>query len=83
MDSIHCCSSVSAINSRSFDSSNSKSLTLNLRNGFASISNPKVGSSLAPMGTFGNAQPKIVTGDAGYVLEDVPHLADYIPDLPV
>lgn len=82
MDSIHCCSSVSAINSRSFDSSNSKSLTLNLRNGFASISNPKVGSSRVPMGTFGNAQPKIVTGDAGYVLEDVPHLADYIPDLP-
>ncbi|KAJ9688269.1 hypothetical protein PVL29_014128 [Vitis rotundifolia] len=34
------------------------------------------------MGTAGNVQPKIVTGDAGYVLEDVPHLADYIPDLP-
>lgn len=27
--------------------------------------------------------PKIVTGDYGYVLEDVPHLTDYIPDLPV
>lgn len=26
---------------------------------------------------------KIVTGSAGYVLEDVPHLSDYIPDLPV
>lgn len=26
--------------------------------------------------------PKIVTGDYGYVLEDVPHLTDYIPDLP-
>ena len=26
---------------------------------------------------------KIVHGDAGYVLEDVPHLADFIPDLPV
>ncbi|KAJ4821896.1 ATP-dependent 6-phosphofructokinase 3 [Turnera subulata] len=25
---------------------------------------------------------KIVEGDNGYVLEDVPHLADYIPDLP-
>ncbi|EXB24699.1 6-phosphofructokinase 3 [Morus notabilis] len=25
---------------------------------------------------------KIVTGEAGYVLEDVPHLSDYIPDLP-
>ncbi|XP_020087795.1 ATP-dependent 6-phosphofructokinase 6-like [Ananas comosus] len=26
--------------------------------------------------------PKIVYGDGGYVLEDVPHLADYIPNLP-
>ncbi|TXG61961.1 hypothetical protein EZV62_013324 [Acer yangbiense] len=25
---------------------------------------------------------KLVKGDAGYVLEDVPHLTDYIPDLP-
>lgn len=29
-----------------------------------------------------NSQMKIVTGEAGYVLEDVPHLTDYIPDLP-
>ncbi|XP_027072483.1 ATP-dependent 6-phosphofructokinase 6 isoform X1 [Coffea arabica] len=29
----------------------------------------------------GCAEPKLVTGDAGYVLEDVPHLSDYIPDL--
>ncbi|KAK3012591.1 hypothetical protein RJ639_009244 [Escallonia herrerae] len=29
-----------------------------------------------------NHQMKVVTGDSGYVLEDVPHLADYIPDLP-
>lgn len=28
-------------------------------------------------------KPKIVTGPGGYVLEDVPHLSDYIPDLPV
>ncbi|KAI3756003.1 hypothetical protein L1987_55815 [Smallanthus sonchifolius] len=27
-------------------------------------------------------QMKVETGDAGYVLEDVPHLTDYIPDLP-
>ncbi|KAK8581789.1 hypothetical protein V6N12_071997 [Hibiscus sabdariffa] len=26
-------------------------------------------------------KPKIVTGPGGYVLEDVPHLSDYIPDL--
>ncbi|XP_015899502.2 ATP-dependent 6-phosphofructokinase 3 [Ziziphus jujuba] len=30
----------------------------------------------------GDHQPKILTGEAGYVLEDVPHLSDYIPDLP-
>ncbi|KAJ0091165.1 hypothetical protein Patl1_12970 [Pistacia atlantica] len=30
----------------------------------------------------GNLQLKLVDGDAGYVLEDVPHLTDYIPDLP-
>lgn len=31
----------------------------------------------------GNSKPKIVNGDYGYVLEDVPHLTDYIPGLPV
>lgn len=30
-----------------------------------------------------NCEMKVVTGDAGYVLEDVPHLTDYIPNLPV
>ncbi|KAM1513329.1 hypothetical protein COP2_025527 [Malus domestica] len=29
-----------------------------------------------------NREPKIATGPCGYVLEDVPHLVDYIPDLP-
>lgn len=29
-----------------------------------------------------NCEPKIVSGEAGYVLEDVPHFTDYIPDLP-
>ncbi|XVE70531.1 hypothetical protein DITRI_Ditri10aG0079500 [Diplodiscus trichospermus] len=28
------------------------------------------------------SKPKIVTGPGGYVLEDVPHLSDYIPNLP-
>lgn len=27
--------------------------------------------------------PKVVVGEGGYVLEDVPHLIDYLPDLPV
>lgn len=26
---------------------------------------------------------KIIKGEYGYVLEDVPHLSDYIPNLPV
>ena len=26
---------------------------------------------------------KVIQGEAGYVLEDVPHLTDYLPDLPV
>ncbi|XP_052180691.1 ATP-dependent 6-phosphofructokinase 3-like [Diospyros lotus] len=34
------------------------------------------------MGTSGDTPKKIVTGDYGYVLEDVPHFIDYIPDLP-
>ncbi|KAF5815210.1 putative 6-phosphofructokinase [Helianthus annuus] len=29
-----------------------------------------------------SCQMKVETGEAGYVLEDVPHLTDYIPDLP-
>lgn len=28
------------------------------------------------------AKKKIVTGDAGYILEDVPHFSDYLPNLP-
>jgi 6-phosphofructokinase 1 len=30
-----------------------------------------------------DSQLKIVSGEAGYVLEDVPHLTDFFPDLPV
>ncbi|XP_057768391.1 ATP-dependent 6-phosphofructokinase 1-like isoform X2 [Salvia miltiorrhiza] len=29
-----------------------------------------------------NSKPKILTGEFGYTLEDVPHLSDYIPHLP-
>jgi hypothetical protein len=28
-------------------------------------------------------EAKLVAGEAGYVLEDVPHVSDYLPDLPV
>ncbi|WCJ42607.1 ATP-dependent 6-phosphofructokinase 6 [Euphorbia peplus] len=30
----------------------------------------------------GNSVPKVITGGHGYVLEDVPHLTDYLPNLP-
>lgn len=47
---------------------------------------PRVGSSLsAAAGSAGvsdMAKKKIVTGDAGYILEDVPHFSDYLPNLP-
>lgn len=35
------------------------------------------------MVSSGSPYMKIVNGDSGYVLEDVPHLTDYISDLPV
>ncbi|KAL6140792.1 hypothetical protein ACLB2K_059085 [Fragaria x ananassa] len=44
-------------------------------------SSPKHNSK-GSMRISANSQPKIITGEAGYVLEDVPHLSDYIPDLP-
>lgn len=34
------------------------------------------------MGNSNNEHMKIVEGEYGYVLQDVPHLSDYIPDLP-
>lgn len=35
------------------------------------------------MGLESHSMPKIVTGDFGYTLDDVPHLSDYLPHLPV
>ncbi|KAL4285366.1 hypothetical protein GQ457_16G003060 [Hibiscus cannabinus] len=40
---------------------------------------PTMASSASPE----TSKPKIITGPGGYVLQDVPHLSDYIPDLPV
>lgn len=40
-------------------------------------------SSARSMGSEKKSEPKIVSGDSGYVLEDVPHLTDYIQSLPV
>ncbi|XP_015694108.2 ATP-dependent 6-phosphofructokinase 3-like [Oryza brachyantha] len=40
--------------------------------------------TVAAMGDAAAPKPevKLVTGDGGYVLEDVPHVSDYLPDLP-
>lgn len=43
----------------------------------------KIASESSMNGLTGRSLAKIVSGDAGFVLEDVPHLTDYIPDLPV
>ncbi|WOK98556.1 ATP-dependent 6-phosphofructokinase 6 [Canna indica] len=40
-----------------------------------------VRSSPSTMGSDTRSTVKIVKGDFGYVLEDVPHLTDYLPDL--
>lgn len=57
-------------------------------NGF--LIHPKLGfeparsrSRLAMASPANTSEPKIVTGTAGYILEDVPHFTDYIPNLPV
>lgn len=34
------------------------------------------------MESNGISEQKIIIGDSGYILQDVPHLTDYIPDLP-
>lgn len=49
-------------------------------NYFFNYQYPKLGSEAVVMGS---TEPKVVSGPAGYVLEDVPHLSDYIPNLPV
>ncbi|KAK1311824.1 6-phosphofructokinase 3 [Acorus calamus] len=48
----------------------------------AAAAAPVRASTLARMGFVGKPRLKIAEGEAGYVLEDVPHLTDYLPDLP-
>lgn len=81
MDSISSSASISTPKFRCFDPTNS----------YPTISTPRSYSvSFSPVPTRDptgvkamacNSEPKLVTGDHGYVLEDVPHLSDYIPDL--
>ncbi|KAK9947874.1 hypothetical protein M0R45_003472 [Rubus argutus] len=82
MDSVY--SSSSAIMSLKPPGSDSNSVVTprsgGSRNSFTSFSGSghKVGSPRVVM----ENKPKIVVGDNGYVLEDVPHFSDYIPNLP-
>ncbi|KAM7509618.1 hypothetical protein LguiA_020071 [Lonicera macranthoides] len=78
MEPVHSNSSISALKLRGLDrlNSNSKAVAPGSRNGLVKL------SLRAAMSPSGDSPAKVVTGDAGYVLEDVPHLSDYIPDLP-
>lgn len=81
MDSVHACPIASLKNFRSLDSSRSSSSFRNRSVSFGS--GLRNGYSPVVMEASNGYKRKIVTGSAGYVLEDVPHLSDYIPDLPV
>ncbi|KAG8643361.1 hypothetical protein MANES_11G031700v8 [Manihot esculenta] len=91
MDTISSSASISTPRFRCFDPSNSyHATTVNHRPYFLTFSaNPTTAgistrdsSSKDAMGDSTVYEPKIITGDAGYVLEDVPHLTDHISDLP-
>ncbi|XP_020687355.1 ATP-dependent 6-phosphofructokinase 6 isoform X1 [Dendrobium catenatum] len=60
--------------------------TFGLRSSLSSINAGADGKFRFPLGTAMapelRNEPKLVHGEAGYVLEDVPHFVDYIPDLP-
>ncbi|KAK9282349.1 hypothetical protein L1049_005266 [Liquidambar formosana] len=86
MDSISSSASISAPRFRCFDPTNSYSAAANPRsyvaNHHPSVLNSTTRDSKGDIGMTTNSDPKIATGPAGYVLEDVPHLSDFIPDLP-
>lgn len=70
----------SAISKCGIDSSNLVPSTSKLSNGFLSFS-PAAVSGNSPATSL-KSPPKIVSGGDGYVLEDVPHFSDYIPNPP-
>ncbi|KAH9714021.1 ATP-dependent 6-phosphofructokinase 3 [Citrus sinensis] len=70
---------------RCFDPTYAYSATPNHRRSFVTSSRsltPCATNSNGSMATTENSERKIITGEAGYVLEDVPHFSDYISDLP-
>ncbi|XP_062087585.1 ATP-dependent 6-phosphofructokinase 3-like [Humulus lupulus] len=88
MDLISSSNSLSTPRFRCFDPTNSyPEHTTNHKHYIRTFSNSHSNShshsnSASEMGLLTDSDPKIVTGDAGYVLEDVPHLSDYLPRLP-
>jgi hypothetical protein len=68
--------------------SSSNSSILDLKNRLSAVQipepvKPRVGRRMSSAGGKTVITKKIVNGEAGYVLEDVPHLTDYLPNLPV
>lgn len=72
----------------SIPKSSSLNHLLDLRSSLSSVRKVSSASNLRSssgrtMGKEKKLEPKIVYGNSGYVLEDVPHLTDYIQGLPV
>ncbi|GMN37108.1 hypothetical protein TIFTF001_006551 [Ficus carica] len=87
MDLISSSASITSPRFRCFDPTNTYPETPNHRRYFSSplsSSSPRSENSntTSAMGFSMTSEPKIETGDFDYVLEDVPHLTDYLPDLP-
>ncbi|KAK6268128.1 hypothetical protein QUC31_012288 [Theobroma cacao] len=86
MDSISCSASRITPRFRCFDPTNTYPATANHRRYYSTLPLSGSRSPRAANTNMGDSttitEPKIVTGDCGYVLEDVPHLSDYIHDLP-
>ncbi|XVF74488.1 hypothetical protein PTKIN_Ptkin13bG0114300 [Pterospermum kingtungense] len=94
MDSISSSASLFTPKFRCFDPTNTYSTTANHRRYYSALPSS---SSRSPRGSHTNvntntddvmanstttADPKTITGEFGYVLEDVPYFSDYIHDLP-
>ncbi|CAO2205299.1 unnamed protein product [Urochloa humidicola] len=58
-----------------------KKKLLDLKDPFPAAAAAANGAKASPAGKWA-MKKKLVGGDAGYVLEDVPHLTDYLPELP-
>ncbi|XP_022715060.1 ATP-dependent 6-phosphofructokinase 6-like [Durio zibethinus] len=91
MDSISSTTSLVTPKFRCFDPTNIYPATANHRRYYSTLPSscsrsPRVTGNNNTTNVMANstttADAKIVTGDCGYLLEDVPHLSDYIHELP-